>query len=104
MTRVDTSTAQDALQVSTSVNFNIIGNNEQIFAGKSQRLSPTDLAFMTNTQLKKGMLLQVTMASHQNSSPSLQTMVEVVHVDKLDDAADYQYQIDSNIKDIAIGI
>jgi hypothetical protein len=91
---------QNSRQVSTRMNFNIVGDDEQAFVGMSQSLSTKDLSFTTDAQLKKGMLLQVTMASHQHNSPSLQTMVEVVKVSALENETDYHYHIDSNIKDI----
>lgn len=97
--------AAPTMHVETDICFKIIGNDEQVFHGQSETLSTKDLSFFTNHLLKAGMLLQMTMAAKQLNSPSLQTMVEVVSIKSIDGSNScYQYHIDGDIKDIAIGM
>ena len=92
------------MSVETDICFKIVGNDEEVFQGKSTMLSTKDVSFCTNHPLKVGMLLQMTMAAKQLNSPSLQTMVEVVSIKPIAGNNSYNYHVDGDIKDIAIGM
>lgn len=93
-----------AMHVEADVCFKVVGNDEQVFQGQSETLSTKDVSFYTNHPLKVGTLLQMTMAAKQSNRPPLQTMVEVVSIKPIVGSNSYNYQIDGDIKDIAIGI
>ena len=90
------------MNVETDICFKIIGAEDEVFHGLSKTLSTTDISFQTAQPLKQGMLLEMTMAPKQASSPSLQTMVEVTGIEMPEGST--SFHVDSSIKDIAIGI
>lgn len=92
----------DKTQVNADICFKIVGANEEVHQAKSKTLSTTDLSFDTEQPLQLGMLLQMTMSAKALNSPSLQTMVEVVKIEALDNATGFR--VSSNIKDIAVGM
>ena len=92
----------DKAHVNADIVFKIVGANDQVHHARSNTLSTTDLSFNTEQPLQPGMLLQMTMNATRQNSPSLQTMVEVVNIEPLDDATGFR--VNSNIKDIAVGM
>lgn len=97
-----TANSPDKAQINASIFFKIVGSNDEVFHAQSNTLSTTDLSFETQQPLKTGMLLQMTMNAEAHNSPSIQTMVEVVSVEPLENAAGFR--VSSNIKDIAVGM
>lgn len=97
-----TSNIVGSMQLETDICFQIVGKSNTVYVGQSKTLSATDLSFNTTQPLTSGMLLQMTMQAKESNSPSLQTMVEVVNVEPLENNTGFH--ISSNIKDIAIGV